>query len=275
MALTLKSQAKLNNGVEMPVLGLGVYQSPRGRLTQETVSYALSIGYRHVDTARIYGNERDVGVAVRESGIPRDEIFVTTKLWNDDHGHDRAMRACEHSLRELGLAYVDLYLIHWPVSDRRVETWKALEALSKTGQCRAIGVSNFNTYHIEELLEATDVVPAVNQVEFSPFTYQRDLLEVCRRQGIQLEAYSPLTKGYRLEDPTLRSIAARVGRTPAQVLLRWGLQHDVVVIPKSNRRERILENSRLFDFALSAEDMAAMDGLDRDLRTGWDPTGAP
>jgi diketogulonate reductase-like aldo/keto reductase len=273
--LSLGSRATLHDGSEIPFLGLGVYQSPAGRATQDAVRYALEVGYRHVDTARIYGNERDVGLAVRESGVSRDEIFVTTKLWNTDHGYDAAIRACERSLRELGLSYVDLYLIHWPVPDRRIETWKALGELAKRGLARSIGVSNFTIGHLEELLDATDLVPAVNQVEFSPFTYQKALLEYCRDHRIRLEAYSPLTKGYRLAHPTLREIASRAGKTPAQVLLRWGLQHDVVVIPKSNRRERILENSRVFSFSLSARDMGILDGLDEGLRTGWDPTGAP
>ncbi len=275
MTLALASRATLNNGVGIPYLGLGVYQSPPGNPTQDAVRYALDVGYRHVDTARIYGNERDVGLAVRTSGVPREDVFVTTKVWNTDHGFGAAIKACERSLGELGLSYVDLYLIHWPVPGRRVETWKALVDLSKRGLCRSIGVSNFAIPHLEELLAVTDIVPAVNQVEFSPFTYQKELLEYCRRHRIQLEAYSPLTKGYRLDDPVLREIAARHGRTPAQVLLRWCLQHDVVTIPKSNRRERILENSRVFDFDLSSRDMATLDGLDESLRTGWDPTGAP
>ncbi len=275
MALALASRATLNNGVGIPYLGLGVYRSLPGKPTQDAVRYALEIGYRHVDTARIYGNERDVGLAVRTSGVPREDVFVTTKVWNTDHGYGEAIKACERSLGELGLSYVDLYLIHWPVPGRRVETWKALVDLSKRGLCRSIGVSNFTIPHLEELLAVTDIVPAVNQVEFSPFTYQKELLEYCRRHRIQLEAYSPLTKGYRLDDPVLREIAARHGRTPAQMLLRWCLQHDVVTIPKSNRRERILENSRVFDFELSNRDMATLDGFDESLRTGWDPTGAP
>jgi len=273
--LSLGSRASLHDGSAIPYLGLGVYRSPLGRPTQAAVGYALEIGYRHIDTARIYGNERDVGIAVRESGVPRDTIFVTTKLWNTDHGYDAAVKACERSLRELGLSSVDLYLVHWPVPGRRIETWKALEDLARRGLARSIGVSNFTIEHLEELLGATDVVPTVNQVEFSPFTFQKALLEYCRDHRIQLEAYSPLTKGYRLDHPVVREVASRHAKSPAQVLLRWGLQHEVVVIPKSNRRERILENSQIFDFTLSDRDMAALDGLDESLRTGWDPTGAP
>jgi len=273
--LSLGSRASLHDGSAIPYLGLGVYRSPLGRPTQAAVGYALEIGYRHIDTARIYGNERDVGIAVRESGVPRDTIFVTTKLWNTDHGYDAAVKACERSLRELGLSSVDLYLVHWPVPGRRIETWKALEDLARRGLARSIGVSNFTIEHLEELLGATDVVPTVNQVEFSPFTFQKALLEYCRDHRIQLEAYSPLTKGYRLDHPVVREVASRHAKSPAQVLLRWGLQHEVVVIPKSNRRERILENSQIFDFTLSDRDMATLDGLDESLRTGWDPTGAP
>ena len=273
--LSLGSRASLHDGSAIPYLGLGVYRSPLGRPTQAAVGYALEIGYRHIDTARIYGNERDVGIAVRESGVPRDTIFVTTKLWNTDHGYDAAVKACERSLRELGLSSVDLYLVHWPVPGRRIETWKALEDLARRGLARSIGVSNFTIEHLEELLGATDVVPTVNQVEFSPFTFQKALLEYCRDHRIQLEAYSPLTKGYRLDHPVVREVASRHAKSPAQVLLRWGLQHEVVVIPKSNRRERILENSQIFDFTLSDRDMATLDGLDESLRTGWDPTGMP
>src|SRR3990172_3491318 len=273
--LSLGSRASLHDGSSFPYLGLGVYRSPLGRPTQAAVGYALEIGYRHIDTARIYGNERDVGIAVRESGVPRDTIFVTTKLWNTDHGYDAAVKACERSLRELGLSSVDLYLVHWPVPGRRIETWKALEDLARRGLARSIGVSNFTIEHLEELLGATDVVPTVNQVEFSPFTFQKALLEYCRDHRIQLEAYSPLTKGYRLDHPVVREVASRHAKSPAQVLLRWGLQHEVVVIPKSNRRERILENSQIFDFTLSDRDMATLDGLDESLRTGWDPTGMP
>lgn len=175
--LSTGSTASLHNGCAIPYLGLGVYRSPPGQPMREAVAYALEIGYRHVDTAHIYGNERDVGLAVRSSGVPRDRVFVTTKLWNTDHGYDAAIKACEASLRELGLSYVDLYLIHWPVPGRRIETWKALGELARRGLCESIGVSNFTIEHLEELIEATDIVPTVNQVEFSPFTYQKDLLE--------------------------------------------------------------------------------------------------
>ena len=272
MQLVPHSTVKLNNGVEIPRLGLGVYQSPPGKTTQDAVRYALECGYRLVDTARIYGNEGDVGMAVRESRLARDQVFVTTKLWNSEHGYDSTIRACEESLRRLGLSYLDLYLVHWPVHGTRKETWKAMTKLLKDGKCRAIGVSNYTTRHLEELLANSDVVSAVNQVEFHPFLYQRELLEYCQRHEIQLEAYSPLTRGERLNHPTVLDVAKRHGRTPAQVLIRWSLQHSVVAIPKSVRKQRIFENSRVFDFVLAPDDMKVLDILNEGFRTCWDPT---
>ena len=274
MVPELASTIKLNNGVSMPLLGLGVYQSTPGKTTQSAVKYALHNGYRLVDTARVYGNEQDVGLAVRESGRRREDIFVTTKLWNSDHGYDSALRACEESLRRLDMKYVDLYLIHWP-EGRRNDSWRALVRLLKEGKCRAIGVSNYTIQHLEELKAASDVVPAVNQVEFHPFLYQKSLLDYCRDHGIQLEAYSPLTRGERLNDPRVTGIAKKCSRTPAQVLIRWSLQHSLVVIPKSVRTDRILENSQVFGFTLSSEDMTHLDSLNEDFRTCWDPSGTP
>jgi diketogulonate reductase-like aldo/keto reductase len=273
--LTIDSAVTLTNGVVMPRLGLGVYEMRAGAETRNAVHGAFEAGYRHVDTAKLYGNEREVGEAVRASGIPRAEIFVTTKLWNSDHGYDATRRAFEASAERLGLETVDLYLIHWPVHGRRADSWRALEAIYEEGRASAIGVSNYTTRHLDELLAACRVAPMVNQVEFSPFLYQRDLLAYCRERGIVLEAYSPLTKGERLGDATLARVAARRGVSPAQVLIRWALQHDVVVIPKSARRERIVQNARVFDFALDEKDMAALDALHEDLHTSWDPTDAP
>jgi methylglyoxal/glyoxal reductase len=274
-ALSLQSTVKLNNGVEMPVLGLGVYQSPPGRATQNAVASALKIGYRHVDTARIYGNEADVGEAIRDSGIPRDQIFVTTKLWNSDQGEDSTVRACDASLKRMGLTYLDLYLIHFPVTETRNDSWKAMGKLVKNGKCRAVGVSNFMINHLDELAESSDLVPAVDQVEFHPFLFQKELLERCKKHGIQLEAYSPLARGERLNHPTIMGMARRYSKTPAQIMMRWGLQHRLVVIPKSTREERIMENSQIFDFNISPEDMQVLDGLNQNLRTNWDPTGVP
>lgn len=259
----------------MPVLGLGTWKLAAGRTTRAAVRSALTAGYRLFDTAKLYANEEDVGAALRESGLDRAEYFVTTKLWNDDHGYEAALRAFERSRHALGLEQVDLYLIHWPVSGQRIDSWRALEHLQEEGRCRSIGVSNYTVAHLEELLAVCRVPPAVNQVEFSPFLYQRDLLEFCAAHGIQLEAYSPLTRGQKFDDPSLAAIARAHARSPAQVLLRWGLQHGIVEIPKSSRAERIQENARVFDFALSAAELATLDGLDRGFRTTWDPTGIP
>jgi len=258
----------------MPVLGLGVWKTPSGRATLDSVDAALRAGYRLVDTAALYGNEADVGQALRKSGIPRDELFVTTKLWNDDQGYERALAAFRKSQAALGVGVVDLYLIHWPV-DQRLESWRALRKLQRDGACRSIGVSNFMIPHLEELLQAGDVVPSVNQVEFNPFLFQRELLEYCRKHRIQLEAYAPLTRGRRLDDPVLRDIAETHHKTPAQVVLRWALQHDVVIIPKSVRTERIRENAQLFDFQLRESEMEALDRLNENLRTAWDPSNVP
>ncbi len=275
MELSIEATVRLNNGLAMPRLGLGVYRAAPGDETRRAVLAALEAGYRHVDTAKYYRNEADVGRAIRESGLPRESVFVTTKLANMDHGYDRARRACHESLDRLKMDYVDLYLVHWPVETLRGESWAALESLAEDGVCRAIGVSNYTLRHLAELADHANVVPAVDQVEFSPFLHQRELLARCRAMGVQLEAYSPLTKGRRFDHPAVRAVADRHGRTPAQVLVRWALQHDLVVIPKSSRVERIRENARVFDFSLDAGDMAALDGLDEGLRTSWDPTDAP
>ena len=273
--LIMRSTVKLNNNVRMPILGLGVYQTPPGRVTQNAVKFALDIGYRHVDTARIYGNEADVGQAVHQSGITREDLFVTTKLWNSDQGYDSTLRACEASLKRLGMDYLDLYLIHFPVPETRKESWKAMETLLQQGKCRAIGVSNFTIPHLEDLLKTHEVIPSVNQVEFHPFLYQKELLEYCQRKGIQVEAYSPLARGERFKHPRITALATKYSKTPAQLMLRWGLQHGLVVIPKSTGEERIRENTQVFDFEISAEDMRSLDSLNEDLRLNWDPTSVP
>ena len=273
--ISIDTKVKLNNGVEMPIFGLGTYLTRRGKETQEAVLHALEAGYTHIDTAKIYGNEEDVGEAIRKSGIPREEVFITTKLWNSDHGYDAAVAACEQSLKLLGLSYVDLYLIHWPVEGLRNETWKAMERLLKEGGCRAIGVSNYTIWHLEELLRNSSTVPAVNQVEFHPYLYQKNLLEFCQSHNIQLESYSPLTKGEKLNDPKLAAIGSKYSKSPAQVLIRWVLQRGIVVIPKSSRKGRIYENANVFDFTISAEDMKTLDSFNQDLRTSWDPSSAP
>lgn len=262
---------ELNNGIHIPQVGLGVWQAPRGKVTHDAVRSALALGYRHIDTASAYGNEQDVGAAVRESGLPREQVFVTTKLWNDDQGYDATLRAFEQSLRRLGLAYVDLYLLHWPVAKKRLDSWQALEELYAQGRVRAIGVSNFLVPHLQELLDHAEIVPAINQIELSPFLQRRETRALCKQNGIVVQAYSPLTRGQRLRHPTVVKIAQEVRRTPAQVLLRWGIQHGLVVLPKSVRRERIAENAALFDFELDRAAMAELDGLEENLTTGWDP----
>lgn len=273
--LTLSSKVTLAGGVEMPVFGLGVWQSAAGEETHGAVAEALRAGYRLVDTASAYRNEADVGAAVRESGLPRDDVFVTTKLWNADHGYDRTLRAIDASLARLGLERVDLYLVHWPVEGLRAESWRAMERIRADGKARAIGVSNYTIRHLDELLSRAAVPPAVNQVELSPFLQQRELRAYCARHGIQVEAYGPLVRGQRMDHPAVVGIARRHRSTPAQVLLRWGLQHGLVVIPKSVRPERIRENAGALGFALAAEEMAALDGLDEGYRTCWDPTDVP
>lgn len=267
MKLTLQSRIRLNNGVEIPRLGLGVYQIPSGETTLRAVKFALNIGYRHVDTAMIYENERDVGGAVLESGLDREEVFITTKVWNSDQGYRSTIKACEKSLERLRLDYVDLYLIHWPVKGKNKDTWKAMIQLLREGKTRAIGVSNYEIFHLQEIIQNFDVIPSVNQVEFHPFLYQNKLLEFCRNNNIQLEAYSPLTRSQRLDHNTISRIAKEYGATSAQILIRWNLQHGLVVIPKSKRKNRIEENSQVFDFHLEEKDMKLLDSLNEDLHT--------
>jgi diketogulonate reductase-like aldo/keto reductase len=271
----LERSITLDNGVELPRVGLGVFQSPRGEETRRAVTEALRVGYRHIDTARIYGNEQDVGAAIRESDVPRSEIFVTTKLWNEDHGYDAALRAFDASLARLGLDHIDLYLMHWPVAGKRLDSWRALERLLADGKARAIGVSNFMPRHLDELLVNAKLVPMVDQIEVSPFLQQRDVRELCSKHSIVVEAYSPLTKGLRIAHPVVVEIAKALGRTPAQILLRWGLQHDMVVLPKSIHPTRIAENADLFDFTIPSDRMRELDALEEGLVTGWDPRRQP
>ena len=261
----------LRNGSAIPQLGFGVYQIPPGRETQSAVEAALGSGYRHIDTAAAYGNEADVGAAIRASGLPRGSVWVTTKLRNESQGSG-ARRAFETSLERLGLDSVDLYLLHWP-HELRLESWRVLEQLHAEGLARSIGVSNFLVRHLDELLASASVPPALNQIEVSPFLYRtrEDTLRSCADEGIVVEAYSPLTKGRRLDDSTVTSIAAETGRTSAQVLIRWSLQHGFVVIPRSSNAGRIAENAAVFDFALDESQMTRLDALDEGLTTGWDP----
>jgi diketogulonate reductase-like aldo/keto reductase len=286
----------LNDGSHIPQLGLGVWQLS-GRECEKAILTAFEAGYRLIDTASLYGNEESVGAAVRACGIPREEIFVTTKLWNSDHGNPE--RAFETSLRKLKLDYVDLYLIHYPVRER-LRSWARLEEFKRQGKVRSIGVSNFTIRHLNELLAQAGTVPAVNQVEFHPYLYQRELLEFCIARGIVIEAYSPLTKGKRLHDRKLIAIAEKYPvapskpavrrtkppysadhrggeetRSPAQILIRWAIQHNLIVIPKSANPARIRENAEVFEFEIAADDMRLLDSFNENLRTCWDPTRAP
>ncbi|MET7519420.1 aldo/keto reductase [Streptomyces sp. NPDC005480] len=262
----------LNNGVEIPQLGFGVFQVPDDETTA-AVTAALEAGYRSIDTAAIYGNEAGVGKALATSGIARDELFVTTKLWNAEQGYDATLKAFEASLDKLGLEYADLYLIHWPTPARDLyrESWKAIEKLAADGRIRAAGVSNFQPAHLKRLLEDANLVPAVNQIELHPGLQQNELRTVHAGLGIATEAWSPLAQGAVLGDAAITSIAARHGKSPAQVVLRWHLQLGNIVIPKSVTPTRIRENFDVFDFALSDDEMAAIAALDRGLRTGPDP----
>jgi diketogulonate reductase-like aldo/keto reductase len=259
----------LNSGAPIPQVGLGVWQS--GGKTKAAVTAALSAGYRHVDTAAVYGNEQQVGVAVAESGVPRVELFITSKLWNKDHGYDAALRAFDASLARLKLEYLDLFLIHWPVAELRLESWRALEKLYADKRARSIGVSNYLAPHLRELEAKAQVLPAANQIELTPFLQRSETVSLCRELGIALEAYSPLTRGQRLNHPVLVALSRRTGKSPAQVLLRWGLQKGFVLLPKSVTPARIAENAALFDFELDQEAMLELDALEEGLVTGWDP----
>lgn len=263
--LNIKSKVKLNNGVEIPWFGLGTFRA-QGDETVSAVKEAISLGYIHIDTAFIYGNEKEVGQGIRESGIKREDLFVTTKLWTGDHGYETSLKAIETSLENLGLDYVDLYLVHWPVESKLHSTWKAMEEIAQKGLSRAVGVSNFTPRLLDELKEKSSFIPAVNQVEYQPFLNQKELLAYCQKAGIQLEAYSPLTRGRKLDNPTLVKVAEKYEKTAAQILLRWDLQTEVVTIPKSVTPSRIAENANIFDFELAQEDMAILNNMDENLR---------
>jgi len=261
--LHVQSTVMLNNGIFMPRLGLGVWQAADGDEVKRAIAWALKAGYRLIDTAKIYGNEEGVGEAIAASPIAREDMFITTKLWNTDQGYESARTAIDGSLLRLGLTYVDLYLVHWPSKDKetRTATWKAMEEILQSGKARAIGVSNYTVEHLREMKEYTNVVPAINQIELHPFWYQEDILSYCKEEGIVVEAYSPLARAFRLSDPRITAIAEKYGKTPAQVLIRWSLQLGCVVIPKSVHEGRIYENKDVFDFELDASDMEALCAL--------------
>lgn len=253
---------KLANGVSMPAVGFGTYQLSPDEAAEKAVRAALDIGYRHIDTAKLYQNEHGVGKAVRDSAIPREEIFVTTKLWNTDHAYDDAMQAIDASLDRLGLEYVDLYLIHWPQPGDRDTAWRALQDIYESGKAKAIGVSNYTVEHLEDLLDGSGMVPMANQIEFHPFIYaeQRGILDYCRQKNIAVEAYSPLRHDEAAE-PAVLEIAKRLNKTPSQVVLRWCLQHGAAPLPRSANPAHIRENLEVFDFELTEDDMQVLDGL--------------
>ncbi len=267
----------LNNEIQIPQIGLGVWQAKEGTQVERAVLAALEVGYRLIDTAAAYGNEEGVGRAIKASGLPREEIFVTTKLWNSNHAYADALRAFDESLAKLDCGYIDLYLIHWPLpmEGKFTEAWKALEQIYASKRVRAIGVSNFKPHHLDELLKGSDVVPVVNQIELHPMFQQRETRAYCAEHGIAVESWSPLMQGGEvLEDPRITSIAQSYGKTPAQIVLRWHVQSGLIVIPKSVNPERIRENFALFDFALSEADMQAIEGMDQGRRIGSDPDTA-
>lgn len=261
----------LNNGVKMPWFGLGVFQVHEGTAVENSVKWALETGYRSIDTAAIYGNERGVGNAIRESGIPREEIFLTTKAWNEDQRKKRVPEAFEESLNRLKTEYVDLYLIHWPVKGCYQKTWKVMEEIYQSGRAKAIGVSNFLIHHLQDILEDCEIVPAVNQIECHPYLRQPKLLAFCKEHHIQVEAWAPLMQGRIISVSDVQTLAEKYQKTPVQIVLRWDIQHQIVTIPKSVHKERIEANAQIFDFELSDEDMALLDALDAGQRVGPDP----
>lgn len=268
---------KMNTGAQIPVVGFGTWQL-RPKQAYDSVAEALKLGYRLIDTARIYENEEDVGRAVKDSGIDRSQIIVTTKLWNSDQGYDSAFEAFNQSLRRLGLEYIDIYLIHWPGSNpaKRLASWQALGELYKQGKVKAVGVSNFTIDHLKEVMDKSDVVPAINQIEFHPFIYddQKDLLEFCQKKRIVFEAYSPLAQGH-LSDELLLQIGKKYGKSASQVMLRWAVQQGTVPLPRSSSTEHIKENFDIFDFELSDNDMAQIHKLSSGDRQSWNPTNLP
>ena len=271
--MDIRTTRKLNNGVEIPVLGLGVFKARDGKETVDAVRMALQAGYRHIDTAAAYGNEESVGRGLKESGVPRGEVFITTKLWNDDQRKGRQREAFETSLKNLGTDYIDLYLIHWPVAGVYKQSWKVMEELSRAGRIRAIGVSNFQAHHLDDLVKDATVTPAANQVECHPRLTQKPLAAYCQKLNIAIEAWSPLggEGGDLLKDPALKAIGERYGKSIAQVIIRWDLQRGIITIPKSVRQERIISNAAVYDFELTADDMARIDAMNEDRRFGPSP----
>jgi methylglyoxal/glyoxal reductase len=271
MTNSISDCTTLNNGVKMPWLGFGVFQIPEGEETYQAVLAALESGYRSIDTAAIYGNEAGVGRAVMDSGIPREELFITTKVWNDDLREGTTLEAIDNSLELLQMDYVDLYLVHWPVKGKYVDAWLAMEEILASKKARAVGVSNFMIHHLQDVITAGSIVPAANQIEYHPLLQSTDLHRFCIQHGIQLEAWAPLVQGQGMNHPTIMKIADKHSKSAAQVLLRWDLQKEIVTIPKSVHRERIVANADIFDFMLDAEDMAAIAAMEQGKRIGPDP----
>ncbi|KWW16612.1 glyoxal reductase [Peribacillus simplex] len=267
----IRETITLHNGVKMPQLGFGVFKVKNGNETVASVKKAIEVGYRAIDTAAIYENEEGVGQAISECGVPREELFITSKVWNTEQGYDTTLQAFDDSLKRLGLEYLDLYLIHWPGKDKYLDTWKALEKLYKDGKVKSIGVSNFHVHHLENLLANCEVKPVVNQIELHPLLTQGEIRNYCEKNEIKVEAWSPLGRGNLLEEPTINHIAKKHGKSPAQVLIRWHLQHDIVVIPKSITPARIEENAQVFDFSLSLNEMNQIDSLNKNERFGSNP----
>ncbi|NPC94151.1 aldo/keto reductase [Bacillus sp. WMMC1349] len=271
MVSSLQDTVELHNGVKMPWFGLGVFKVEEGSEAIDSVKAAIKNGYRSIDTAAIYQNEEGVGKGIKESGISREQLFITSKVWNSDQGYEKTLAAFDESLRKLECDYLDLYLIHWPGKDKYKETWRALEKLYKDGRVRAIGVSNFNIHHLESLLEDAEIKPMVNQVEFHPRLTQLELRSYCKKHGIQVEAWSPLMRGKLLDHEVLSKIAHQYNKSVAQVILRWDLQNEVITIPKSIKEPRIIENADIFDFELSKDDMEKINALNNNERVGSDP----
>ena len=261
---------ELNNGIQMPLLGLGVYDMYNQEAIK-TLSTALKIGYRLIDTAVMYENEVEIGKGIRQSGVDRKEIFLTTKVDNASQGYGKTLKAFEQSMKRLDCEYIDLYLIHWPIKATRKDTWKALEHLYNTKQVRAIGVANYLLPFLDELDTYKTIVPSVNQIEFSPYLFQKSLWERCKKEGIQLQAYTPLVRGQRFNDERLIALSEKYYKTPAQIILRWAIQHNISTIPKSSSPIRLQENFQIFDFEISEEDMKKIDGFNENLRIVEDP----
>ena len=275
MTLTKESRIYLNDGVSMPLFGIGVWRMEPGRETREAVTLALELGYIHIDTASMYNNEEDVGASVQESNLPREKLFITSKVHTSEVGYDSTLEAFERSLQKLRLSYIDLYLIHKPVEGFRQNTWEALEKLKKDGICRSIGVSNFSPRHLDEILEICEFIPTVNQIEMNPFLAQKTISEYCRAKNIHITGFCPLARTEKSKDPAIVDVANECGKTWAQVMIRWSLQKQITTIPKSVKPQRIRENSDVFDFELNEKQMQSLDDLDQGFRLRPDPMDLP